>query len=85
MKKAAWNPWHGCHKCSPGCLNCFVYYLDGLHGKDAGIITRSKTNFNLPLKKDKNGKYKIPSGAEVATCFTSDFFMPCLLCYHNDC
>lgn len=75
MKKAAWNPWHGCHKCSPGCLNCFVYYLDSLHGKDAGIITRSKTNFNLPLKKDKNGRYKIPSEAEVATCFTSDFFI----------
>ena len=70
-----WNPWHGCRKCSPGCDNCYVYYLDKLHGIDASIISRSKTNFNLPVKKDKYGVYKIPSGYELATCFTSDFFI----------
>ena len=75
MKKALWNPWHGCHKCSPGCLNCFVYYLDKLHNKDTNIVTKSKTNFNLPLKKDCQGNYKIKSKREVATCFTSDFFI----------
>lgn len=71
-----WNPWHGCRKCSPGCLNCYVYYLDGLRGKDASVITKSKTAFYLPLKKDRSGKYKIPPGTELATCFTSDFFLP---------
>lgn len=70
-----WNPWHGCHKCSPGCLNCYVYYLDKLRDKDAGVVTKSKTNFDRPLKKDRSGNYKIPSGSEVATCFTSDFFI----------
>ncbi len=75
MKKLQWNPWHGCHKCSPGCLNCYVYYLDKMRDKDANIVTKSKTNFNLPLKKDKNGNYKIKSGSELATCFTSDFFL----------
>ena len=25
-----WNPWHGCRKCSEGCLNCYMYYLDSL-------------------------------------------------------
>lgn len=70
-----WNPWHGCRKCSPGCLHCYVYYLDAKRDKDASVITKSKTNFNLPLKKDKNGNYKIPTGTEVATCFTSDFFI----------
>lgn len=70
-----WNPWHGCHKCSPGCLHCYVYYLDTKRNKDASIITKSKTNFNLPLKKDKQGNYKITSGKEIATCFTSDFFI----------
>lgn len=70
-----WNPWHGCKKCSPGCLNCYVYYLDGKRDKDASIVTRSKTNFYLPLKKDRSGNYKMPSGAEIATCFTSDFFI----------
>lgn len=70
-----WNPWHGCKKCSPGCLNCYVYYLDGLRGLDASQITKSKTNFTLPLKKRRSGEYKIPSGVTVATCFTSDFFI----------
>ena len=70
-----WSPWHGCHKCSPGCLNCYVYYLDRLHKKDASLITKSKTNFDLPLKKNKKGEYKIPDGTELATCFTSDFFL----------
>lgn len=75
MSSLFWSPWHGCHKCSPGCLNCYVYYLDKKRDKDASIITRSKTNFNLPLKKTRNGEYKISSGSEVATCFTSDFFI----------
>lgn len=70
-----WNPWHGCHKCSPGCLNCYVYYLDKKRGIDSTIITKSKTNFNLPLKKDRQGNYKIKSNTELATCFTSDFFI----------
>lgn len=75
MKNLQWNPWHGCHKCSPGCLNCYVYYLDKKRDKDASVVTKSKTNFYLPLKKDKFGDFKIPSGIELATCFTSDFFL----------
>ncbi len=70
-----WSPWHGCHKCSPGCLNCYVFYQDKRYEKDSSVVTRSKTNFNLPLKKDRAGNYKIASGSEVATCFTSDFFI----------
>lgn len=70
-----WNPWHGCHKCSPGCKNCYVFYLDGLRNKDANVVTRSKTNFNMPLKRDRSGKFKLNTGKEVATCFTSDFFI----------
>ncbi|MDO5336885.1 MAG: DUF5131 family protein [Eubacteriales bacterium] len=23
-----WNPWHGCIKCSEGCQNCYMYFLD---------------------------------------------------------
>ncbi len=80
-----WSPWHGCHKCSPGCLNCYVYYLDSKRNKDASIITKSKTNFNLPLKKDRHGNYKIPGGTEVATCFTSDFFLKEADAWRKDC
>ena len=75
MRKALWNPWHGCHKCSPGCQNCFVYYFDKKRDRDTRIVTRSKTNFNLPLKKDRQGNFKIKEKTEVATCFTSDFFI----------
>lgn len=70
-----WNPWHGCHKCSPGCMNCYVFYLDGKRGKDAGIVSKSKSNFNLPIKKDRSGAFKIPPGSQTAVCFTSDFFI----------
>lgn len=75
MEKALWNPWHGCHKCSAGCANCYVFFLDSKRDIDTDNITRSKTNFELPLKKTKCGAYKIPDGTEVATCFTSDFFI----------
>ena len=70
-----WNPWHGCHKCSPGCLNCYVFFLDKQRDKNSSIVTRSKSGFSLPLKKDRNGKFKIEDGKEIATCFTSDFFL----------
>ena len=32
---AIWNPWHGCKKISPGCLNCYVYRRDAEFGKDS--------------------------------------------------
>lgn len=75
MKRMQWNPWHGCRKCSPGCQNCYVYYLDGKRQKDAGIVTRSKTNFDLPVRRNRSGGYRVPFGTELATCFTSDFFL----------
>lgn len=75
MNKFLWNPWHGCRKCSPGCLNCYVFYLDEKRGRDTNIVTRNKTSFNYPLKKNRAGEYKVPSGSELATCFTSDFFI----------
>ncbi|MDR1185125.1 MAG: phage Gp37/Gp68 family protein, partial [Coriobacteriales bacterium] len=31
---ASWNPWHGCRKFSPGCLNCYVYRMDDEFGRD---------------------------------------------------
>lgn len=75
MIRALWNPWHGCKKYSEGCANCYVYYLDGIREKDASVITRSKSNFDLPIKRTKSGNYKIQPNSEVATCFTSDFFI----------
>lgn len=51
MITAMWNLWHGCPKCSPGCLNCYVYFLDSKYNKDYNIITKSKSSFHLPSKK----------------------------------
>ncbi len=70
-----WNPWHGCKKISPGCANCYVYRRDESIGKDASIV--SKTNdYDLPLKKNRQGGYKLDgSGGVVFTCMTSDFFL----------
>ena len=70
-----WNPWHGCHKKSAGCVNCYMFRRDALYNKDSNVI--SKTNdFNLGIRKYKNGKYYIPSGDIVYVCMTSDFFIP---------
>lgn len=70
-----WNPWHGCHKCSPGCMNCYVYHQDSFRDKNSSVVVRNITNFDLPLKKNRQKEFKVPSGATLATCFTSDFFI----------
>ena len=70
-----WNPWHGCRKCSEGCQNCYVYYLDRMRGKNGADVYKTKTGFNYPLAKDKTGRYKIRSGEMISVCMTSDFFL----------
>ena len=73
---ADWNPWHGCTKISPGCRYCYVYRQDAMYGaQTASSLCRKTGNFNLPLKKKRDGSYKIPSGKIVFTCFTSDFLL----------
>ncbi len=71
---SVWNPWHGCHKLSAGCKHCYVYRGDAKRGIDSSIVTQTKS-FDVPVRKKRNGEYKIASGTEVATCFTSDFFV----------
>lgn len=71
----AWNPWHGCHKCSEGCQNCFVFQMDKRYGRDTSQVEKVKTNFNLPVKRDRQGNYKYPAGTHFKLCFTSDFFI----------
>ena len=71
----SWNPWHGCHRYSEGCKHCYMHYLDKTRGRDGGVIYKNKTDGNLPLKKDRNGEYKIKSGEFVRVCMTSDFFL----------
>ena len=70
-----WNPWHGCHKCSEGCENCYMFFLDAQRGKDGSEIYRTKAGFRYPLSKDRQGYYKIKSGEMIRVCMTSDFFL----------
>ena len=70
-----WNPWHGCVKCSEGCQNCYMYYLDSLRDKNGSNIYRTKTGFKYPLSKYRDGSYKVKSGEMLRVCMTSDFFL----------
>lgn len=70
----SWNPWHGCKKISEGCRHCYVYRTDEKHGRDGSLLSYNK-DFDLPVRRKKNGEYKVPSGAMLFTCFTSDFLL----------
>lgn len=70
-----WNPWHGCKKCSEGCENCYMYFLDRVRDKNGADIYKTKSGFNYPLQKHKSGRYKVQSGETIRVCMTSDFFL----------
>ena len=70
-----WNPWHGCRKCSEGCVNCYMYYLDKIHGNGDSSIIRQTGNMYYPLSKNRSGGFKIKSGETIRVCMTSDFFI----------
>ena len=78
-EEITWNPWHGCHKVSSGCSNCYMFARDLSYGKDPRNVHKTKS-FNLPVRKLRSGPhkglYKIPAGSHIYTCFTSDFFHP---------
>ena len=61
------NFWYGCHKVSPGCLNCYVYRDMPRYGRDPSVVTRSKTTFYDPLR------WEDPH--HIFTCSWSDFFI----------
>lgn len=71
-----WNPWHGCARYSEGCRYCYVYRQDRRYGSpvDPALCRRTQA-FSLPVKKKRDGSYKIPPGSVVFTCFTSDFLI----------
>ncbi len=71
---ATWNLWHGCHRVSEGCRNCYVYAADGRHGRDASIVYKTG-EFGLPLARGRDGTLKIPPESLIYTCFTSDFLL----------
>lgn len=80
-----WNMWHGCRKISPGCLNCYVYSMDRAFGKTDSFMVRKNADFTLPLKKNRQGGYKLkPEDGVVYTCITSDFFIEDADCWRQE-
>lgn len=69
-----WNLWHGCRKISEGCRHCYVYRQDANWQKESSQVTKT-AQFNLPVRRDRHGRFKIPSATTVYTCLTSDFFI----------
>ena len=71
-----WNPWHGCRKCSEGCRNCYMFYLDARRDQDGAVIYRTGDSlFRYPLSRDRKGNYRIKPGETLRVCLTSDFFL----------
>lgn len=69
-----WNPWRGCFKCSEGCKFCYIHKGDKKRNVNTNDIVKT-ASFDLPLRKDKSGNYKIKSGTLVYLCFSSDFLL----------
>ena len=69
-----YNCWHGCHKKSEGCLNCYVYRRDESIGKDSNIVYKTQS-FDLPIRKNRDGSYKFKANTSFDMCFSSDFFI----------
>ena len=70
-----WNPWHGCHKKSAGCLNCYMFRRDSEYEKDSTIVTKTNS-FDLIVKRKRDGTYKVKNDdGYVYLCMTSDFFI----------
>lgn len=68
-----WNLWHGCTKVSPGCAHCYVYRKDESVGRNPTVVQKTQS-FNLPVRKTREGLFKVPSASLFYTCFSSDFF-----------
>lgn len=72
-----WNPWQGCTRVSPGCKHCYMYREKQRYGQDPQhVVCSAHDTFNAPLKRDRRGQYKWPSGSKVFVCSWSDFFHP---------
>lgn len=69
-----WNPWHGCRKVSEGCEHCYMYFLDSKRGLDTSQVFRTE-NFNLPVRRRRDGEFRLPSGMTLYVGLSTDFFI----------
>lgn len=55
-------------------MNCYVYRTDAKYDRDASCVRKTQ-DFALPLRRTRQGDYKLAPGTLVYTCFTSDFLL----------
>ncbi len=48
--------------------------MDARYGRDSSIVQKT-ADFDLPVRRNRDGNFKIPAGEPVWTCFSSDFFV----------
>ena len=77
---AVWNPWHGCHKTSEGCLNCYMFARDASVGKISTVVQKT-ADFTLAVRKKRDGSYTVP--AEIMEKIRRDFAAGC--CSEEEC
>ena len=70
----SWNPWHGCRKISEKNKQNNNNQQDAAHDKDSSRIRRTAA-FDLPVRRSRDGRFRVPAGERVYTCFTSDFLV----------
>jgi len=75
QRSTSWNPWHGCRKVSEGCRNCYMFLGNEARGiPGSNIVMLSKTQFDLPLRRNRDGGYVLKDKL-VLTSMTGDFFI----------
>ena len=83
-KMSAWDPWRGCHRYSDGCRYCYIHKGDARCGVDTETIVKT-TQFDAPIRKNKNGEYRMRPGGLVYLCFRSDFLLEDADAWREDC
>ena len=64
------NPWHGCHKISACCANCYMYRRDESIGKDASIeyifVRSNRKTIGIQIKPDGSVILRAPARCSKA-------------------
>lgn len=80
-----WNPAIGCTKVSAGCRGCYMMRGEARYGRDGTVVRRAAPGtFDLPIKRDRQGAWKVAPGRLVFTASLTDIFHPDLDGYRDE-